>query len=87
MISRRSLLRGLSLAVAAPAIVRAASLMPVRAWLESTAWLEYPAYNGLYYPGTIARELSAITRKAFLSPIVVQTYMQSPSLATLLANR
>lgn len=34
MITRRTLLAGLGAVVAAPAIVRASSLMPVKAWLE-----------------------------------------------------
>lgn len=37
-LTRRKLFGGLGLVIAAPAIVRAASLMPVRGWREPITW-------------------------------------------------
>jgi hypothetical protein len=44
-ISRRSLIRGLGALIAAPAVIRVASLMPIKVWDESLdiaeGWIDY----------------------------------------------
>lgn len=88
--SRRGFLAGLgSLFVAAPAIVRATSLMPVKAWSptnpatnpywsdigpESTRLLIERMNDDLY------GNLAAVTRKAFVPRLYVQIYKASPIL-------
>lgn len=78
MITRRGLLRGLSIAVAAPAIVRAASLMPVKA----LAFLDDGTFMPTY-PGSVAAELAVITRKAFIPRVFVQIYQATPLMSAL----
>jgi hypothetical protein len=84
--SRRGFLAGLgSFFVAAPAIVRAASIMPVKA-VDLTASLlsELQAIEGRYVPGQLFEELAAVTRRAFVPRIYVQIWKEPPSLAWLL---
>ena len=47
MLTRRSLLTGLGAIIAAPAIVRASSLMPVKAWVQNPIWGRSPAMEML----------------------------------------
>lgn len=49
--TRRAVLRGLGVLLAAPAIVRASSLMPVRQWVQGRLW-DYPTTLNLPYPKT-----------------------------------
>jgi hypothetical protein len=51
MLTRRSLLGGLVAFVAAPAIVRAASLMPVKAWGDPLQLVTNPWWIGHAPPG------------------------------------
>lgn len=72
--SRRGFLTGLISFVAAPAIVRASSLMPVKALPleltheETVALLRQDLYS----------ELSAVTRKAFIPRLFAQVYKGAP---------
>jgi hypothetical protein len=73
--SRRSFLLGLGSAlVAAPAVVRAASLMPVRGIIQDVG-VEYGVISADMYG-----DLVSITRKAFVPRFFVQVYKQSPVL-------
>jgi hypothetical protein len=72
-VSRRLFLGHLFAACAAPAIVRAGSLMPIRALdpilVSQNPWWTNP-YGGGY------DELAAVTRLAFLPRLKVQLYKQ-----------
>lgn len=46
MLSRRGLITGLVSLVAAPAIVRGASLMPVKVMEPTPVWIDSPIYSG-----------------------------------------
>jgi hypothetical protein len=73
--SRRSFLLGLGSAlVAAPVVVRAASLMPVRGIIQDVG-VEYGVISADMY-----RDLVSITRKAFMPRFSVQVYKQPPVL-------
>ena len=76
--SRRAVLTGLgSLFIAAPAIVRAASIMPVHAFDEVPLFgtqFGWQHYDDLY------GELVAITRRAFMPRIYTQIYKSTPAL-------
>lgn len=65
--NRRGFLTGLGAMIAAPAIVHAGNLMPVRA-IERLILPSSPNFA----------ELTAITRKAFLPRLFVQIYNSSP---------
>jgi hypothetical protein len=78
-LSRRGLITGLISFVAAPAIVRAASLMPVKA-LE--AEFEFSGFYSLYSTGFYG-EMCAITREAFVPRLFVSVYDIDPSLSFL----
>ena len=82
LMNRRAFLRGAALFVAAPAIVRATSLMDIAPWAESRA----VSWGWRGYNGNIALELAAITRKAFVPGLFVQLYQASPVLAALEAD-
>ena len=80
--SRRSFLRGVGAFLAAPAIVRVSSLMPISVadvWEDGT-W--FPTYNGLMN----FNELAAITRKAFIPRLYVELYGSCPTLNLLVEN-
>lgn len=47
MISRRSMFAGAAALLAAPAIVRASNLMPVRAWAAPNPWVWVATYESL----------------------------------------
>lgn len=80
--SRRSFLLGLGATlVAAPAVVRAASLMPVRGVILPVDWRYAVRAANVDY-----EELTAITRKAFVPRLLVQVYESSPLLAELLVR-
>ena len=84
MLTRRGFICGLTGVLAAPAIVRATSLMPV---VPFERWLPGPTITGRFvgYDGTfdyVGSELSEITRKAFI-PLIVQQYREDPLLAWL----
>ena len=68
MLNRRGFITGVFSAVAAPAIVRVGSLMPVKAMLftDSGFYSLYPTYSNLY------EALQAVTRKAFIPRLIVQ---------------
>lgn len=69
-LSRRGFLGGVVGLIASPAIVRASSLMPVKA---------------VSFGPTFA-ELNAITRKAFIPVLVIEQYWGNPDFRTLLAQ-
>jgi hypothetical protein len=76
--SRRSFLRGLGATlIAAPAVVRAASLMPVRGIVQD--WRPVVRASSIDYA-----ELAAVTRRAFVPRLLVQVYESSPLLAEML---
>lgn len=62
--TRRSVLRGLSALVCAPAIVRASSLMPVKAWADDyeLGWTITDPITGLTTRGTFAKQFAALVR-------------------------
>ena len=70
-ISRRGFIAGLGALIAAPAIVRASSLMPVKALPAGSSCLSLYA------------ELCDVTRKAFVPRLFIQLYAASPALAYL----
>jgi hypothetical protein len=75
--SRRSFLTGLGAAlITAPAIVRAGSIMPVRAWMDGNFM---PLLNGvpLTFDGGWPA-LAEVTRNAFLPRMHVQLYKSWP---------
>ncbi len=75
-ISRRSLIASLICLVAAPAIVRAGSLMPVKSFDPET--LEFvPMHPGLY------SDPVAVTRKAFIPRLFVQLRYAGPDVPLL----
>ena len=78
ILSRRKFLRGLGAALAAPVIVRAASLMPIKAPPIQLA--PSPGYASLY------EELTDITRKAFVPRVYIQIYRADPLMQFILAN-
>ena len=75
--SRRGFITGLISLVAAPAIVRVSSLMPVKAmtWRDvvRAADVEYSII-----PESIYKDLVDITRKAFVPRLYVQLHAQNP---------
>ena len=71
ILPRRSFLTGLASFIAAPAIVRAASLMPVRGIVQDWRYVAHVAHLDYL-------ELAAITRKAFLPGLFVQLYETAP---------
>jgi hypothetical protein len=81
-VSRRLFLGHLFAAFAAPAIVRASSLMPVRTMLDLEDELR------ALWPGSFAdhvgettglsAEMLAVTRQAFMPRLQVQTYKATP---------
>jgi hypothetical protein len=76
-VSRRLFLGHLFAACAAPAIVRAASIMPVHAVVELDLDSILVARNPYWQQG-FADELAAITRKAFLPRLSVQILQNTP---------
>ena len=75
-LNRRGLITGLgALFIAAPAIVRASSLMPVKA-----IDVGHVPYEEMY------SEWVAITRKAFVPRMFVQLYVTSPLLGHLITS-
>ena len=77
--SRRTFLCGLGATlIAAPAIVRAASLMPIRGIIQPISLQGIPLTFDGGYAGLVD-----ITRKAFIPRLFVQVYEQSPLLAFL----
>ena len=72
-LNRRSFFSGLAAAFAAPAIVRAASIMPVKALiLPPEPELIIPISSGLY------ADLTDMTRAAFVPRLFVQIYRADP---------
>lgn len=84
-LSRRGFFTGLGASlIAAPAIVRAGSLMPVKSMPDVDALMD--AISRGPYEASIF-DLQAVVRKAFLPRLFVQTYETSPFLkAALLHN-
>lgn len=82
MLHRRSFLHGLFSAFAAPAIVRAQSLMPVKAMPDLP-----PLVHAITPDGEVLfrgyHELLAVTRKAFVPRLVVQLYTATPLLSAM----
>jgi hypothetical protein len=74
--SRRSFITGMAALIAAPAIVRASSLMPVRGIIMDAA----PQYAA----GSLYGELCAVTRQAFVPRLFVQIWASSPALNAML---
>jgi len=72
-ITRRHLLRAVPMLLAAPAIVRVASLMPVKS-LPPELILRNPLF----------RELAEITHRAFVPRLFVQIYQTNPTTLALL---
>jgi hypothetical protein len=84
--NRRGFLAGLGAALvaplAAPAIVRAASLMAISPLPPVT--VEVGTFNGLAFIG-FTQELAEITRRAFVPKLIPQIYAGSPTIALLTA--
>jgi hypothetical protein len=81
-LTRRWFLGGLGAGiVSAPAIVRAASLMPVRA-PKLVSVLPMPDLMQ-YAPGQLYAELAEITRKAFVPRLYAELYRKPSALALL----
>jgi hypothetical protein len=75
--SRRLFLGHLFAAFAAPAIVHAGNLMPIRA-LDPILVSQYPWWNGTAWMGQVDDVgLTAITRQAFLPRLQAQLYEES----------
>jgi hypothetical protein len=85
--TRRSFITGLISLVAAPAIVRAGSLMPVKAIIEPVGTFNVPLdpTDCIIGDGYIT-EVASMTRKAFLPQLFVQTYKVDPLLQKLLES-
>lgn len=83
-LSRRSFLRGAGIVLAAPVIVKAASLMPISSF-ES---LEFSGFESRIPLGQLVDmdELSALTRKAFIPRIFVQIYRSNPLIEMMAAQ-
>ena len=58
-ISRRKLISGLTALIAAPAIIRVASIMPIRAFEQTDAQLLFNAYmsKSIYYVSVKTQEI------------------------------
>ena len=78
--SRRSFITGLISFVAAPAIVRVTSLMPVRGIIMDLAPTDLLMSKSVY------EELCDITRRAFVPRLYVQLYDVAPAFLTILAE-
>ena len=79
--SRRSFLRGLGAILAAPAIVTASNLMPIRGLvMPPENWMGFgiESADGVY--DFDYAELAAVNRKAFVPRLTVQLYSESPLL-------
>lgn len=72
--SRRRVLVGATVILAAPVLIKVAKLLPPLEAARATA------LNGMY------AELTAITRKAFMPRVFVQIYQASPLLAALMTD-
>jgi hypothetical protein len=79
-VSRRLFLGRLFSAMAAPAIVHAGNLMPVKA-IDPILFSQSPWWNGtVAWMGPVDyAELAAITRQAFLPRLHAQLYKQLPA--------
>jgi hypothetical protein len=87
--SRRGFIGSLiAFTVVAPAIVRATSIMPVKA-MPTLADLEAELNRelDLYNPGELYAELQAVTRKAFVPRLYVELSRSNFSLAQLWDKR
>lgn len=73
MPTRRGFLGGLISALAAPAIVHAGNLMPVRA-LDPILFSQHPWWN----PDELNGGLVAVTRQAFVPRLFVQLWQEAP---------
>ena len=79
--TRRGFIAGLgSLFIAAPAIVRFASIMPVHAFDEVPL---FGTQFGWQHDDALYSELAAITRRAFMPRIYTQIYKATPMLELL----
>ena len=74
ILERRKFLTGLASLIAAPAIVRVSSLMPVRGIIQDIE-------PTLLMPADLYAELAAVTRRAFVPRLYVQLYKTNPLLA------
>lgn len=89
MLDRRGFLTGLFSAFAAPAIVRASSIMPVKV-MPTLAGLEeelQAEMGNLPNASALQAELSAVVRRAFVPRLLVQIYQASPLTSALLEGR
>ncbi|MGA2045614.1 MAG: hypothetical protein ABSG83_19875 [Roseiarcus sp.] len=82
---RRKFLVGLVGLVAAPMVVKASSLMPVRTFENSLLIVDisWDAYCG-EYKRILGLQLTG--HRAYLSPELVQMYRQNPMIATIMDN-
>ncbi len=80
ILARRSFLTGLASALAAPAIVRAASLMPVKALPSPETLARWQSYGGGF---SVYDDLTDVVRRAFVPRLQVQLYAASPLLTAL----
>ena len=79
MIDRRSFLRGMVGAIAAPAVIKSGILMPVKE-IIMPEFTVIPISNG----GTEFTEIARITREAYISRLQMQIYTPSPSWVAIL---
>lgn len=76
---RRKFIAGVAALFAAPAIVRASSLMPVR-YAPLIGSFNAP---GLVTPKCLGQDLFDITRRAFVPRLFVDLYYETPLLKTI----
>lgn len=86
MTTRRGFITGVAALFCAPAIVRASSLM-LHSPVSGKSGLLFQGTEILFddpgLEGTLAQQLSAITRRAFLPAIRLEIYDQNPMLSLL----
>lgn len=84
MTSRRAFLTGLGSIICAPAIVRASSLMPVKAYSFTTVYEDFGRITSVTMvnggAGYVAGDFFTITRKAFVPHLYQQIYDSEPLL-------
>lgn len=87
--SRRGFLGGVTAFLAAPAIVRVASIMPISVQPIAYRWnamFGVVGYDGTIYRGDSFAELAAITRRAYIPALVTKMYEASPVLDMLMED-
>jgi hypothetical protein len=88
LIPRRAFLTGILSTLAAPAVVRATSIMPVKAlplnWLDEAYRITKAELDDRLYGNYVWSDLIVMTRQAFVPRLFVQMYDANPTLAALM---